>query len=294
MFIKFFLKSLNKRLLFALFVIVAIEIVLTVVLPTTKGWFFGTLEAKNLSMLYIHLAYYVGTLMSIYVLKAFKIFFVQRNSLASRGCMTGELTRLWKAKTNKGELNISSPCQRLGADMEIMCHSSFEVGAEIFISAFIVVALVIQATSTVMLCSMGYSVASILIMFLFKNPLVGSQKTLQDKEGVYRLSLSKDAWDGSEPGKFASVVATYKKYSNVVFVYGVFNGFKSGFASLIPFFILLPGYFAGAVTFGDIIAGVSTFELIVINATIVLQLYPIFTKGIASIKRVKELFTELY
>jgi ABC-type uncharacterized transport system fused permease/ATPase subunit len=75
--------------------------------------------------------------------------------------------------------------------------------------------------------------------------------------------------------------------------YTLFSRIKGSLASLIPYILLGGTYFAGTITLGVFMAGVATFELIVINATILVILYPKLTKARASYKIVQTFYKEI-
>ena len=62
--------------------------------------------------------------------------------------------------------------------------------------------------------------------------------------------------------------------------------------NLIPYALLVPMYFADSIGFGEVMKGVSQFDLLVINATILIIMYPKVTKALASYERIQEFYND--
>ena len=71
--------------------------------------------------------------------------------------------------------------------------------------------------------------------------------------------------------------------------YLLFTKLQNGLLLVIPYIVLIPQYFNNKITIGVLMRHSATFDLIVVNATILLSLYPILIAGLASDLRVKEM-----
>ncbi len=72
--------------------------------------------------------------------------------------------------------------------------------------------------------------------------------------------------------------------------YRLFTKFQLAVMTILPYIALIPALLDGNLTLGELVRHSSTFGLIVVNASILISLYPLWVKSIASKIRVSELF----
>lgn len=270
------------------------EILATVLIPVWRNFFFDGIEQKSYEVFHSGLIYF-AILMAVFIIsQGFKWFAAQRLSLVLREALVNLLYDKWKNVESK----VDYPDQRIQEDSRVLTEKSLEVIIEVVISALIIVGLVLQMWGSWLLLglSAGYTLLITLAALFFHRPMVNTDKCLQRKEAGFRLELvKKSLGQGSVNFKktFESVKASYKRYTNVMLGFTLFSRAKSNFMNLVPFLVLVPMYFAGDIGFGKIMEGVSQFDLMVINATILIILYPRVTRALAGWERIKEFYEEL-
>lgn len=288
-------RALSKRVILNIallvFILVA-EIGLTVALPEVKKFFFNIVEKKDVGGLYYALGVFFSVMITLGCVQGVKTYVAQKAALSFRVSAAKYLLKKWVKGSGVGIQKIDNPCQRIAEDCKLATDLTISVAIEVIISALIVIILVWQTRSDVMMLVAAFSYTAIVtgVMLFFKEPLISSEISLQKSEADYRFSLSKITMgqgDYSSKQKFTMVQEAYKAFIKVLMNYTLFNRIQGGLSALVPFLILLPQYFSNTIDLGAVMAGVSTFELIVINASIILQLYPQVTKAHASWRRLK-------
>lgn len=171
--------------------------------------------------------------------------------------------------------------------LQIWTDMVFSNSVEVLISASIIIGLVITNyhSTVLMSAALAYTVVLTIMAALFNKPLTTSESDRQTAEGVYREAISdiaNDNGDYSSKAKFLQVINSYYRYINVLMYFTLFSRVKSSAAVIIPYVLLSYDYFSGASTLGQFMAGVATFELLVTNSTILLAIYPQYTKMLAA------------
>lgn len=268
--------------LFLIFII-ALEIFLTCIIPHWKEYFFNVLSSKDTGSFSVALTYFFLLMMSLGAVQGFKAWVSQKVSLKMREAGNKVLLKTWVKSSNKHK-NYTQPITqalKYWTELSVYCFT------EVFISASIIVGLVAVNlhNSTIIYGALFYTVLITVVATVFNKPLVTSDSSYQACEGVYRESLSdidNGNGDFTSKSKFLAVVQSYTLYIKNVMYFTMFSKLKMSTASIIPFLMLSPSYFEGSITMGDLMAGVATFELLVANSTILLQIYPSYTKFLAS------------
>lgn len=273
--------------------LLAIEIVATILIPTWREYFFNGIENKSYSAFYNGLFYFVILMGSFIISQGFKRYSGQRLALIWRTGITKVLQKKWCRNLEQYQA-VDNPDQRINEDAKIASDLAVEVVIETLISFAIIVGLMIQIQNTLLfVLSMAYTALAILIALLFKKPMVDTEITLQKKEADHRFSLASIVMgrgDYTSKAKYTKVCSAYLQYIKVYLHYTLFHSTKMHLTSIIPLLVLVPLYFAGDITFGSIMKGISEFELLVINSTILLILYPKITKTIASYHRISTFY----
>ncbi len=200
---------------------------------------------------------------------------------------------------NDGYTNVSNPCTRLNDDTRVATEEALKVFVEIIISVSIVAGLLFTIWKWPVLfwTAIGYSAVSISLAMLFRTPLIRSKYDLLNKEGEHRIALTKISMqqgDYTSKTKWELLRGAYRKYINVCRNYKLFNAVQSAAMYTIPFIIMAPDYFAGHITLGDVTQGTLTFDLLVLNATIWVQLYPQVTEAQTAFIRVHEFYKDVH
>lgn len=291
-------QRLPKRALFIslsiLLLLITTEIVCTFYIPVWRKFFYNTLSAKDINAFYNSLWLYLILISLLTFAQSFKAWCGQRLSLIVRTGLTKYLLRKW---TTAGKINeVDNPCQRINEDSRLCTELTVGVLTEVIISATIVVSLVISSIddTKLLLLSLGYTIIVMGIAHFFKPGLINADLTLQKAEADHRFSLSRitlGQGDYTAPGKYEVVKTFYNKWVNTLLRYSIFNSMQTNFMPLIAYLVLCPLFFAGTLTLGDFMGKVAVFDLLVLNSTILVQLFPTITRAQASFKRIT-LFNE--
>lgn len=259
-----------------LIIIVMIEATLTSLLPYSKGYFFDSLETRI--AIYTFLIYYFINSFGIDLVQSCKGFFVTRYSLHKRGQHTETvLNRDTPAKVD----NIP---QRIQEDIKLMYVNRYTVILEYWISSLILVVIIGSNITQYWLISgaLCYAAITIGLAYLFNSRLCKAEKAVQNEEANFRTNHNLL--------KFLHIANKASLFSaKVKLEYTVFTRLQSSIVLVLPFIILLPPYLSGMISFGDLIKISTMFQLIVVNANIMITMYPQLIQGKASQERVEEI-----
>lgn len=276
----------------ALVVIIGIEIFLTVVIPEWRNLFYNVLETKAQSEFVSSLVLFGLLMGGMGVVQGIKVWAGQKISFMVREAQTKYMFRKWV----HGDRTAPHYTQAMTEAVRNSTEIYLEILVEIVISLAIVIALIIANLHNplILATSIIYTATVSIVAMLFNKPLISKDMQWQRSEGLFRENLTNIANgvnDHSYSDKWKSVSESYAKYITTLMNYTLFTRMKGSLSTLIPYIILAAPYFAGTITLGGFMAGVATFELIVVNATIVMMLYPKLTKARASKVIIKE-FTD--
>ncbi len=276
-----------------LVITISLEIAATIVIPGWRTYFFNEVELKNMNGFLIGLGYFGVLSITFAIAQGFKVFIEKRLSLVLRKSVIKVLKKKWFTNIHS---NLDNPEQRIAEDSRSMTEYLLEVSTEIVISAVIVVGLIISmihSHSVLLIGSLVYTLVAGLIASRFYRPMIDRDKCLQRQEAVFRYGLSEIRMDNTPKWvSFKPIIQSYKKYISLLFGYQVFNRAQSNLTPIIPYIILIPLFFSGSITLGDVMGGVAKFELMIVNATILLQLYPQWTRTVASFERIIDFFSK--
>lgn len=254
------------------------EIVLTVLIPSWRGYFYGIVEAKQAGQVLHACLLFVGLIGGLVVLQSLKTWLKAIMGLSLREIITLMLLNKWNSASTLTKESLSFPDQRINEDAKLCTVLSLGVASELFISGGIVLYLVLtlQNLSLIAYATL-YTVVVSIVALLMHKPLVKADINLQIAEADQRFTLSKMVMGHGQETlheKFQSITGKYRQYVGLLLGYNIFNGLQNNLSILVPFLILLPTYFTGDITFGILMRDIASFELIVINSTILLNLYP--------------------
>lgn len=240
------------------------------------------------------LIYFMLLMTGLGFVQGLKVWIGQLLSFQFRIATSKLLLKTW----TKGKKAVSNYTQAQTEAIRNATELYLEIAVEIFISASIVIMLIVANlhNTPILVAAVIYTVAASILAALFNKPLINADIGAQSSEGLYRESLSDIAngnGDFSSKAKFVALITSYYEYIKVVMYFTLFSRIKGSLASLIPYILLGSAYFSGTITLGIFMAGVATFELIVVNATILVVLYPKLTKARASYKIVQNFYKEI-
>lgn len=270
-------------LIFILIIISVSEIALTGSIPIVNKYLYDSLADKQLGNFYQSIIWYSLLVGFLAIEIPFKVFMVGYTSTKYRQHYTEKYTKL---KDNK----VPNRPGRIHDDIRICTDQAFKVGIEVFIALGCVVLLVYQALSNpyTMKVSIIYTILISLIALVFNKPMVDSQYISQTAEQEYRTDLEMNPLQYNK-GLFDTVVSTFIRVIKLRSLYTLFSEFKNRALTVIVLILLYKPYMNDELSFGDLMATLSTIQLIVVNATILLIYYPEIIILISSYKRVKEL-----
>lgn len=288
-------KAKLHRLALLLLVVIIVEIAATVLIPVWREYFFDGVEAKDYDVFYRGMWYFVALMMAFVFSQGLKTYSIQILALEWRTALNNMLTEKWISKL-PSKAAVDNPDQRISEDTNIASMLALELFSEVIISAAIIVGLICNMDPTLIALSLVYTAVIAAIALFFHRPMVDREKALQRVEADYRFQLAKMVNDGKKRKldcKYSAVLTHFKRLIRITLGFNLFSRAKNNLMNIVPLLMLVPMYFADEIGFGAIMKGVSQFDLLVINATILIILYPKVTKALASYERIKEFHSEL-
>lgn len=272
-----------NSLLVLFLIIIVTEVVLTAVIPEFRQYFYDVLTKKEASHLNILMMYFFFLMLGLGVAQGLKAWLAQ---LLARDLRIAISRKLFKKWINHSEADANAQLALTDAT-RLATDRYLTVLTEIVISGLIIVMLLFSAASSplILYSSLIYSGLVCLVSIAFNRPLIRSDMAWQRSEALYRDNLTQDISHNTyyaAKTRFYDAISKYTVYINRLMYFTLFGRVKSALCSLVPFLILSPIYFSDAITFGELMAGVAHFELIVVNATIVILMYPELIKARSS------------
>lgn len=283
-------QCLKSPLFYGLVVLLILEVVLTALIPTWRAYFYGLLAAKHAHLAIKGLLLYFGLIGGIVAIQSLKILARTILAIHNRKYITDQLHSRWQQFSEDTKKGINFIEQRMNLDTHQATILGLIVVNECAISLFIVIWLIITTKqTTLMLASIGYTLISLVLMKLFNKPMIDADINLQVAEADQRRELTKMSMGLAARlgATWSDVAYRLKRMAMLTLGYNSFLGLQGGLASIAAFMIILPAYFVGTMDFGAVMGSVSSFELIVLNGTILLNLYPQLITCIASWKRIQ-------
>lgn len=298
--VKDLFRRVNKRAIafpvLMLLIVVVTEIVSTTYLPEARKPLYDALGNFDHALFIYGLLLYCGVYFLLTSAQGVKTWIEQKIALQVREALMKTIKKDWVHRGSSPSL--LNPCSRLNDDAKAAAEGAITVGVELFISAFIVIGLIVGMTSQpkLLVAALIYSAISIGLALFFRRPLMASRYNNLTAEGQHRISLtliSVGQGDFTSKSKWQNVKETYTSYIGVMRNYKYFGALQTAILIGAPFLIMAPEFFAHAVTLGDVMKGVSAFDLLVVNAAVWVQLYPSITDVQVGFKRVNEMYQDV-
>ena len=280
-------------ILSVLLTLIAVEIVATVLIPQWREYFFDGIEQKQYDVFIQGMWYFAALMAAFVVSQGFKYYTVHLLALEWRTALNSMLLQKWR---RAGLVAVDNPDQRISEDIIIASEKTLEVSVEVLISVAIIIGLVGSMSSLLLIVSLIYTAGIAVIAAFFHRPMVDREKLIQRAEADYRFKLAQCVMDGKRRSVGCEYNVVVKQFLSLIRIkmgFTLFSLSKANFMNLIPYSLLVPMYFAGDLGFGEVMKGISQFDLLVINATILIIVYPKITKAIASYERIKEFYNEI-
>lgn len=283
----------NKWFLVGLILIIISEAVFTGLLPISRGHLFTLLTAKS-GAIWTALILYFFNYFAIDLFQSLKGYTVLKVSLWYRNLRTHAINAylsinyvLKKVPGSREGLPTNSP-QRIQEDIKLSYLQRITTWVEYTISGLILVQLMIMNLSEpiLILFALIYAIISVLIALRFNPRLTKAEKDVQQAEASYRTGLVANILDitGQEVANKQSLRSKWIQTE-----YLLFTKLQLGLIAVLPYAVLLPKLLSGSMDLGTLVQHQATFSLIVVNAAILIQLYPTLIQGKASEERVKEI-----
>lgn len=285
-------KNHNKLLLSGLALIIVGEAASTGMLPVARGHLFSLLTAKG-GAIWTALFFYFINYFTVDFFQSIKGYIVLKTALFYRHLRTnsviaGLAVKCLKGKTSGQLKNLpSNSPQRIQEDIKLSYLCRISVYVEYAISGLILVQLLIMNMSEplLILFALVYAVISVIIAVRFNPRLTRAEIGVQQAEADYRTGLVASIFDitGQQVANKASLSAKWIQTE-----YLLFTKLQLGLIAVLPYAILLPKLLNGSMDLGHLVQHQATFALIVVNAAVLIQLYPTLIQGKASEHRVTE------
>lgn len=288
-------KKLPKSSLYltltSLILIVITEIFLTCYIPEWRNGFYTMMKDKVESQFVYQLTLFFGLYIGLGFVQGIKVWVGQQLSFLIRIALSK--VTLKYAVNCEDMKTLPAYSQAMTGAIQNSTELYLRVLVEIIISASIVVMLFFVNIHQPIILGIAalYTVGVSAIAYLFQKPLTVTDRKWQEEESAYReaiVTIANGKGDYTAKGKFLKLAEAYYKYIRTQMYFQLMSRLKGAIGSIIPYFLLGTAYFKGDIDFGEFMAGIATFELIVINATIFIQMYPDFVKAKASQLIVKE------
>lgn len=281
----------------ALVVLVVAEIFATQAIPHVREVFYGSLETRNTDSFTTGLVMFAALYGTFIISQGLKYGMALRTALLVRIGLSKVLLKAW-ISTDKDVSHIDNPDQRIAEDGRIATETFLKVGIEFIISAVLVIVLLIQAIQhpLIAFASVTYTLVVVLAATRFRKPMITRDIDLQHSEADYRRSLVKislNQGDFTAKENFSRVVCKTYRRIKLLTGFNIFSAGQNNFSVFIPWLILAPGLFAGSITFGEFMAHTALFELIVVNSTIAVALYPDVTKTESAWIRIQTFYNSI-
>lgn len=271
---------IKGRIALLIFVLVA-EGLITGLIPYSQGNLYGMLGVKS-PLVWTAIGYYFLNLFGVDFFQCVKGFLVAKVAMFYREARTV------KVLLSENLEKTPNHDQRIQEDIKLSYVNRITVWCEYFVSAIILVQLVvINITEPLLLgCAAGYAVISLIIAARFNKKLSTTEQEVQTAEADFRVSV-KHGLGVIE--KLSGAAAATIKIAKVQMHYKLFTKLQLGIMTVLPFIVLVPQLLAGTMLLGEVIQHQATFALLVVNAAILIQYYTVLIQGKASELRVRVL-----
>lgn len=280
-----------------LLIIISVEIFTTSMIPYTRKIVIDALVLVSWNTFLLSVLLAFANSVTLNAAQSLKTWTSQRIALMLRESLMNTMIEDWTKMEHR--VFIPNPCSRLNDDVRLSTETLLVNSIEILISVCIVLGLLMSILKWPLLfiSAVVYSSLSILIAMLFKKRMTKSKYDSLGAEGVHRVLLTRISFgdiDENRMDKWYDVKSTFIKWVAVTRNYKMFNAVQAAIMYSLPFLIMAPDFFAHKISLGDVTQGTLTFDLLVLNATIWVQLYPVIIDAQAALLRVKELYNDVH
>lgn len=297
---KVFIRNLDykKAMPYIIFLVVCVvsEIVATIMIPSSRKPVYDALEKTQVIAFYWGLGLYIGVYLWLSISQGLKTWLAHKVALFAREALMHSILPQWVARGAKAD--VTNPDSRLNDDIRVATDGLGAVSVELIISGSIVIGLMFQMMDQpfLLLAAMVYSGISVGLATFFNKSMVRTRYNNLNAEGEHRTALTKLSIGHDDTGRsdmWEAIKDTYTQYIAVLRNYKYFSALQTALMIGAPFLILAPSYFSHQITLGDMIKGITEFDLVVVNAAIWVQLYPQIMDIRTALLRVKEMYIDV-
>jgi ABC-type uncharacterized transport system fused permease/ATPase subunit len=294
------LKSIGWRTLLVgvipLMLVLVVEIITTSMIPYARKIVIDALTNKDWDWFLLASFIALGNMILLTGSQGMKDWLGQKVSFIVRNKMINLVGSDYRSSSS--DIKSDNPWSRLNDDSRTATEGAIKVTVECLISFSIVVGLIFTIIKwpVLLIGAIIYSAIAICLALLFRRPMINKNYALRAAESDHRFMLTEYFMrqrEHKDAGILTDLRLRYEAFIGISRNYKLFNALQSAIMYTVPFFIMAPGYFAGELTLGDIMQGTVTFDLLVINAAIWVQLYPQITEAQTAYIRLNELDEEL-
>lgn len=290
--------------------------------------FFDSVQARDIAGFGALVAAFVGILTLQMVFVVLEPYIRRLLCLRWRVHTTDRYIDRWMARNRYAEIErlriIDNPDQRIADDLRFIADP--EVGALSIVlqlvssaaSVWAMVAILLETSDTIRVTLAGWQVAipggtvvyailyvivSSVVMVLFGKPYIRAMMRWQYREADFRSSLVHVRRNAPQigladavgqerrslHGGLQAIHAAMRTQIRTLLGINAASGLYDRLGSIIPLFILVPRYFAGAITFGQVMGGRDAFRQLVPQLGFFIQLYPRVATQLSYINRIKGL-----
>lgn len=290
--------------------------------------FYGSVEQRQVARFLPLVMTYIGILTMQMLWIIVEPLVTQFLSLRWRTFLTEKYLDRWLSRHRYAEIErlrlIDNPDQRIADDIRLitdvgMGFLSFIIGAlGAAVQAVLMIRVLMETAPPIAFTAFGhavtipgstiwYAVAYVLVMsvvmVLLGRPYIRATMRWQHREADFRAGLIHVRRNAPQIGLANAVaieqLSLTQAFRNVRLAYRSViltqlglsgaNGLYDRLGSIIPLFILVPRYFAGAIGFGQVMGGVNAFQQLTPQLGYFVHLYPRLASQIAYLNRLKGL-----
>ncbi len=260
---------------------ILLEVLLTVILPITRSALYDSLASRSASIYYFSGILFLNVI-SLEGLQSLKGYIVLRVSLMTRQIKTHAVHQLEHLK----ESPITNIAQRIQEDIKLSYFNRITAYTEYVISGLILVYLLIVNLHypSLLIAALVYAVISVGVAYLFNGRLKQAEVIVQNTEADLRNELRVLGISSFQDAQHANI-----KAGKIRLGFALFTKTQMSILTVLPFVLLAPLLLEHTISFQEIMERSTTFGLIVVNAAILVSMYPIMIQGKASEQRVSDL-----
>lgn len=312
----------------AIAVLLAFEMGGVYLIVWENGWqrqFFDTIEQRQVSLFMPLLAIFV-LILGLQIGQSMIVNFLDQTiGLRWRLFLTQRYMNRWLARNRYYEIErlrlVDNPDQRIAEDIQLFTRGTLRIGISLIsatVGAISFIVILLRTSEPLRLSLFGYTIAipgdivwfavayvlcgTALITYIGR-PLIRRTMRQQHYEADFRANLihvrrnaaqigfadSIDVESRSLIANLANVGRNYQRLILSQLGLTAGQGIYDRIGTLIPLFVTIPRFFAGKLSFGQVMSSRDAFTTLVGELSYFLKIYPSIAAQIANLNRIKAL-----